>query len=174
MYPDFNMREFYGFDNFGFRGDFNYQNTNQQNIYNSEIISFNQAIDLIMQSVSGEKEDEMFYDILIKQAPTEKEKNIITSIRNDERKHNKILRDLYYSFTGNILPQDMSIPKIETDLSYQENLEKALFGELDAVVRYRRILGTMPSGNSYTLLMSIMTDELRHASKYNFLIHSAK
>lgn len=174
MYPDFNMREFYGFDNFGFRGDFNYQNTNQQNTYNSEIISFNQAIDLIMQSVSGEKEDEIFYDILIKQAPTEKEKNIITSIRNDERKHNKILRDLYYSFTGNILPQDMSIPKIETDLSYQENLEKALFGELDAVVRYRRILGTMPSGNSYTLLMSIMTDELRHASKYNFLIHSAK
>ena len=174
MYPDFNMREFYGFDNFGFRGDFNYQNTNQQNTYNSEIISFNQAIDLIMQSVSGEKEDEIFYDILIKQAPTEKEKNIITSIRNDERKHNKILRDLYYSFTGNILPQDMSIPKIQTDLSYQENLEKALFGELDAVVRYRRILGTMPSGNSYTLLMSIMTDELRHASKYNFLIHSAK
>ena len=174
MYPDFNMREFYGFDNFGFRGDFNYQNTNQQNTYNSEIISFNQAIDLIMQSVSGEKEDEIFYDILIKQAPTEKEKNIITSIRNDERKHNKILRDLYYSFTGNILPQDMSIPKIQTDLSYQENLEKALFGELDAVVRYRRILGTMPSGNSYTLLMSIMTEELRHASKYNFLIHSAK
>ena len=32
----------------------------------------------------------------------------------------------------------------------------------------------MPSGNSYTLLMSIMTDELRHASKYNFLIQNAK
>ena len=68
--------------------DYSFNNANQQNIYNSEIISFNQAIDLIMQSVSGEKEDEMFYDILIKQAPTEKEKNIITSIRNDERKHN--------------------------------------------------------------------------------------
>lgn len=174
MYPDFNMYRYYGFDNFDYRGDYNYQNTNQQNAYNSEIILLNQAIDLIRQSVVEEIEDEIFYDIIIKQAPTEKEKNIITSIRNDERKHNKILRDLYYSFTGNILPQDMSIPKIETDLSYQENLEKALFGELDSVVRYRRILGTMPSGNSYTLLMSIMTDELRHASKYNFLIHSAK
>ena len=174
MYPDFNMREFYGFDNFGFRGDFNYQNTNQQNIYNSEIISFNQAIDLIRQSVAGEREDEIFYDNLIEQAPTEKEKEIIRSIMNDERKHNKILRDLYYNFTGNIIPQDMSIPKKENDLSYQENLEKALFGELDAVVRYRRILGTMPSGDSYTLLMAIMTDELRHASKYNFLIHNAK
>ena len=175
MYPDFNMREFYGFDNFGYRGDYNYQNFNQQNtVYNSEIITLNQAIDLMKQSVAGEKEDEMFYDILIKQASSEKEKAIIISIRNDERKHNKILRDLYYNFTGNIIPQDMSTPKIENDLSYKENLEKALFGELDAVVRYRKILGTMPSGNSYTLLMSIMTDELRHASKYNFLIHNAK
>ena len=172
MYPDYNMYNYYGFDNFDYRGDF--QNTNQQNAYNSELISFNQAIDLIRQSVAGEKEDEMFYDVLIKQAPTEKEKEIIKSIRNDERKHNKILRDLFYSFTGNMIPQDMSMPKIDTDLSYKENLEKALFGELDAVVRYRRILGTMPSGNSYTLLMSIMTDELRHASNFNFLIHNAK
>ena len=39
----------------------------------------------------------MFYDILIEQAPTDKEKNIIKSIRNDERKHNQILRELYYN-----------------------------------------------------------------------------
>ena len=70
--------------------------------------------------------------------------------------------------------QDMNIPQTENDFSYKENLEKALFGELDAVVKYRKILGTMPSGNSYTLVMSIMIDELRHASKYNFLIHNAK
>ena len=174
MYPDFNMHNFYGFDNLGLRGDYDYQNPNMQNTYNSEIITLNQAIDLIRQSVAGEREDELFYDILIKQAPTEKQKEIITSIRNDERKHNKILRDLYYNFTGNIIPQDITKPSIDPNLDYQQNLEKALFGELDAVVRYRKILGTMPSGNSYTLLMSIMTDELRHASKYNFLIHVAK
>ena len=86
----------------------------------------------------------------------------------------KILRDLYYNFTGNVIPQDINEPSIDQSLDYKQNLEKALFGELDAVVRYRKILGTMPSGNSYTLLMSIMTDELRHASKYNFLIHNAK
>ena len=59
-------------------------------------------------------------------------------------------------------------------MDYKSNLEKALFDELDAVAKYRKILGTMPSGNSYTLLMSIMTDELRHASKYNFLITKCK
>ena len=174
MYPDYNMQNFFEFNNLGFGGNNSCQNLNMQNTYNDEIISFNQAIDLIRQSVAGEREDEMFYDTLINQAPTEKEKQIITSIRNDERKHNRILRDLYYSFTGNMLPQDFSIPQVDNNLSYKENLEKALFGELDAVVRYRKILGTMPSGNSYTLLMSIMTDELRHASKYNYLIHMAK
>ena len=59
-------------------------------------------------------------------------------------------------------------------MDYKANLEKALSGELDAVAKYRKIMGTMSSGNSYTLLMSIMTDELRHANKYNFLINNAK
>ena len=139
-----------------------------------EIITLNQAIDLIRKSVDDEKEDEMFYGILIEQAPTDKEKDIIRSIRNDERKHNQILRELYYEFTGQILPQDTLSNNEKNNIDYKSNLEKALFGELDAVAKYRKILGTMPSGNSYTLLMSIMTDELRHASKYNFLIQNAK
>lgn len=175
MYPDYNMNNlYYGFNDFNYREDYEYRNANQPNMYNDEIITLNQAIELIRQSVRNEREDELFYDRLLEQAPTDKEKEIITSIRNDERKHNKILRDLYYNFTGQVIQADMSMPNINNTSTYKENLEKALFGELDAVVKYRKILGTMPSGNSYTLLMSIMTDELRHASKYNFLIHNAK
>ena len=168
MYPDYNMYNFYGVN------DFNYRNTNQPNPYNDEIITLNQAVELIRQSVRNEREDELFYNRLLEQAPTEKDKEIIISIRNDESKHNKILRDLYYNFTGQVIQPDMSMPNTNNSSTYQDNLEKALFGELDAVVKYRKILGTMPSGNSYTLLMSIMTDELRHASKYNFLIHNVK
>ena len=73
-----------------------------------------------------------------------------------------------------MLPTDTLTVEINNNMNYKENLEKALFGELDAVSKYRKIMGIMPSGNSYTLLMSIMTDELRHANKYNFLIHNAK
>lgn len=151
----------------------NYRSSEPQ-LDSEEIITLNQAIALIKKSVGDEKEDEMFYDILIEQAPTEKEKDIIKSIRDDERKHNQILRKLYYEFTGQILPQDTLSSNSKDNRDYKSNLEKALFGELDAVAKYRKIMGTMPSGNSYTLLMSIMTDELRHASKYNFLIHNAK
>ena len=139
-----------------------------------EIITLNQAISLIKQSIGDEKEDEMFYNVLIKQAPTNEEKEIIKSIRNDERKHNRILRRLYYEFTGQILPEGTLSNNSEINMDYKSNLKLALFGELNAVAKYRKILGTMPSGNSYTLLMSIMTDELRHASKYNFLISNAK
>ena len=153
--------------------DLNCRNMEVQ-INNEEIITLNQAIMLINKSVQDEKSDEIFYDNLIEQAPTTKEKDIIKSIRDDERKHNQILRKLYYEFTGQILPQDTLSSNSKDNRDYKSNLEKALFGELDAVAKYRKIMGTMPSGNSYTLLMSIMTDELRHASKYNFLIHNAK
>lgn len=139
-----------------------------------EIITLNQAIDLIRKSVDDEKEDEMFYGILIEQVPTDKEKDIIRSIRDDERKHNQILRELYYDFTGQILPADNLTNSSNNQMSYKKNLEKALFGELDAIKKYRKIMGTMPSGKSYTLLMSIMTDEIRHANKYNFLIQMQK
>ena len=153
--------------------ELNYRSSGMQSMGNEEIITLNQAIELIRQSVGDEKEDEMFYDTLIKQAPTEKEKEIIRNIRDDERKHNQILRELYYNFTGQMISVDNSNSESNNNMDYRTNLEKALFGELDAVKKYRKIMAQMPSGNSYTLLMSIMTDELRHASKYNFLIHNA-
>ena len=166
MYSDYNMyNQYYAVSN---------PLGKQIPINNEEIITLNQAIELIRKSVGDEKEDEMFYDTLINQAPTEKEKEIIRSIRNDERKHNQILRRLYYEFTGGLLPQDNSKNVANNTMKYKANLEKALFGELGAVEKYRRIMGAMPNKNSYTLLMSIMTDELRHANKYNFLIHNAK
>lgn len=175
MYSDYNMNNlYYGFNDYRYMDEYNYRNSNQPDMQNDEIITLNQAIGLIRQSIGDEKEDEVFYDRLIEQAPTEKQKEIITSIRDDERKHNNILRELYYNFTGQVIPKDMSMASVDNENSYKENLEKALFGELQAVTKYRKILGVMPSGRGYTLMMAIMTDELRHASKYNFLIQENK
>lgn len=191
MFPDYNSyNQYYGINDqfggmFGGGAAFDYRNMMPQNNCNEEIINLSQAIDSIRKSISDEREDELFYDSLIEAAPTEKDKNIITSIRDDERKHNKILRELYFNFTGQMFPGDPMINPNNSNTNnnnnnnecnsnnYKEMLEKALFGELDAIVKYRRILGTMPSGDSYTLIMSIMTDELRHSAKYNYLIHMA-
>ena len=71
-----------------------------------------------------------------------------------------------------MLPVDTLSNESNSNKDYKSNLEKALFGELDAVVKYRKIMGTMPSGNSYTLIMSIMTDELRPVSYTHLLLVS--
>ena len=144
-------------------------NVNRQS-NSEELITFTQAINLIKSSVNDEYEDEMFYNTIINQAPSEKEKNIIRGIRDDERRHNQILRNLYYEFTNKYLPVNNQIGNINTNMNYKDNLKKALFGELSAVTKYRKIMGAMPTKDSYTLLMSIMTDEIRHANEYNYLI----
>ena len=204
MFQDFNSYNQY----YGINGAFNNQSLNannlsngfdfrtmNSNVNNEEIITLAQGVDLIRQSVSDEREDEMFYDSLIKKARTEQEKKIITEIRDDERKHNRILREVYFNLTGlmvsgmgmsdmpsmqmmsNASNMSSSLEKsheTHEELEYKVGLEKALFGELEAVIRYRRIMSVMPSGNNYILLMSIMTDEIRHSAMYNFLIHIAK
>ena len=197
MFPDYNSyNQYYGlndqfsgmFGGMGGAAAFDYRNMMPQSNSNEEIITLSQAIESIRKSIGDEREDELFYDSLIAMAPTENAKNIITSIRDDERKHNKILRELYFNFTGQMFPSEQRMNlnnssnnntnnnecnENHNQNTYKEMLEKALFGELDAVIKYRRILGTMPSGDSYTLIMSIMTDELRHSAKYNYLIHMA-
>ena len=150
---------------------------NRQDMINfeEELITPYQAIELIRKSIGDERNDELFYDRLIEQAPTEKEKSIIQDIRDNEKKHNMIFREVYYDFTGQMLQNNMNMMQenMQNNLSYTENLEKALFGELEAVNKYRKILSAMPQGKCYTLIMSIMTDELRHSAKYNYLIHMA-
>lgn len=164
MYSDYN--NYYSI----FRG-------NRQDMINfeEELITPYQAIELIRKSIGDERNDELFYDRLIEQAQTEKEKSIIQDIRDNEKKHNMILREVYYDFTGQMLQNNMNMMQenMQNNLSYTENLEKALFGELEAVNKYRKILSAMPQGKYYTLIMSIMTDELRHSAKYNYLIHMA-
>lgn len=146
----------------------------QNNIIDEEIITLVQAVDLIKQSVSDEREDELFYESLLTKVPNEEAKNIIEEIRQNEKKHNEILRFVYSNITGEILPSAQDIEFKQTNTTYLQDLQKALFGELDAVKKYRRIMGAMPSMKTHTLIMSIMTDELSHAAKYNFLITQEK
>ncbi len=131
--------------------------------------ALNQALSLIKDAVSGEKEDEMFYDYLISLAPTQSDEKIIASIRDDERKHNSMFRQLYCELTGVVLPQSEETENFVRPKSYLAGIEKALFGELGAVERYRQILFGLSQRHQINMMTEIITDELKHASKYNFL-----
>ncbi|MCR4435866.1 MAG: ferritin-like domain-containing protein [Clostridiales bacterium] len=126
------------------------------------------ALQLIHGAVAGEREDELFYDYLISIAPSEEDKKIISSIRDDERKHFKLFRQIYLELTGQMLPPAQDT-EFERPKSYCAGIQKALFGELGAVERYRKILFALQDRRQINMLTEIITDEIKHSSKYNFL-----
>lgn len=128
-----------------------------------------EALKLVRNAVQGEREDEIFYDYMISVAPTKEEKDIISSIRDDEIKHNKMFREIYYYFTGEELPRNTHADFKEPE-SYVDGLRRALFGELSAMERYRIIRAGLPTRYYRDMVFEILTDELKHADKYNYLL----
>lgn len=129
-----------------------------------------EVLELIKESVASEREDELFYDFLLSVATSQEDKNIIESIRNDERHHNQMFRKIYHELTGIVLPKATTEMEPEYTITYIQGLEKALMGELSAVEKYRKILAEMADKQRYNMVFEILTDELKHAAKYNFLI----
>lgn len=130
--------------------------------------AFQKSLQLMAEAVQGEKEDQLFYDYLISVAPTSEQKEIITSIRNDEIRHNKLYKQMYKQLTG----QEVALEKEEKFVppaTYLEGLKKALFGELKAMEKYRIIRAGLPNRYYRDIVFEILTDEMKHATLYNFM-----
>ncbi len=134
-------------------------------------VSMTEALNLIKEAVEGEREDRMFYDFLINNAPSNKDREIIKGIRDDEIKHAKLFRQLYYDHTGQVISPKQQV-EFERPSTYCEGLIRALMGEQNAVKKYRKILFAMKDRSHINILTEIITDEIRHASLYNLLIHN--
>jgi rubrerythrin len=132
-------------------------------------VNLQQALELVKSSVQGERNDELFYDELIKLAPTSEQSALIASIRDDERGHNQMFRGIYRDFTGNEIHgiSNELYPKVH---SYTEGLQQAIQGEWSAVEKYRLIWFGLPPGIYRDTLYGIILDEQKHASKYNYLL----
>ncbi|MCR1877206.1 ferritin-like domain-containing protein [Paraclostridium bifermentans] len=137
--------------------------------------AFMQSLNLMQQSVEGEKSDALFYEWLINNIPTdsltqEESKSIkdtIESIREDEKSHNKKFKIMYKQLTGlDAKPEETEFipPK-----NFTEGILKALNGELNAVKRYREIMNGMPNLYYRDYVFNILTDKLRHANLYNYI-----
>ncbi|WP_438444964.1 WG repeat-containing protein [Gorillibacterium sp. sgz5001074] len=128
-----------------------------------------EALVLVRKAIAGEREDELFYDYLISEAPTAEAKEIIGRIRDDERKHRRMYREIYRVLTGQPAPAGEG-EEFEKPASYPEGLRKAFFGELAAMERYRDIRAGMPNRVFRDMVFEILTDELKHAQLYQYLM----
>jgi len=149
---------------------FNINNMNNMNNMSNMQNDLMESLVLVEKSVQGERTDELFYDYLISVAPTQEEKNIIMSIRDDERKHNRMFRKIYKDFTQRDIKEDMS-EQFEKPDSYIDGVKKALMGELRAVETYRKIRQGIPYTYYRDMLFEIITDEIKHSIKYNYILN---
>lgn len=132
--------------------------------------SLDEALTLIKDALSKEREDEVFYDYLISLAMTKEEKDIISNIRDDEKQHNTYFREMYSFYTGTILPLSNN-NAFDRPRSYIEGIKKAKSNELAAVERYRNIRAGIPDKYHRDIIFEIITDELIHASKYDDILY---
>lgn len=128
------------------------------------------ALDLIKEAVQGEREDELKYNFLIEAAPTQEEKDIITSIRDDERLHRQWFRDIYRYYTNEEINSTDGEEFIEP-VSYIDGIRSSVFGELSAMEKYRIIREGLPSRFFRDIVFRILTDEMKHATKYNYILN---
>lgn len=131
--------------------------------------SIQDTLELIRNSVQGERNDELFYDQLIQLAPNQEQAQVINSIRNDERGHNQMFRQMYRELTGHdVTGVSNEVP--DHVYTYIAGLQKAFQGELSAVEKYRKIWFGLPYGIYKDTLYGIILDEQKHAAKYNNLL----
>lgn len=126
------------------------------------------ALELIRKALAGETKDRLFYEFLLEQAPNPTERNIIASIRDDEIKHFAMFRQIYREITGQN-PTPLGEEEFEEPENYLAGIAEALFGELSAVEMYRQIYFALRKRSHRDMLFEIITDELKHATKWNFL-----
>lgn len=132
--------------------------------------TLDEALILVKNAIHCEREDELFYDYLISMSPTREEENIITTIRNDERKHNNYFKEIYKYYTKENITESADIA-FEKPTSYIEGVIKSKFGELSAVERYRDIRAGLPTEYYKDMVFEILTDELKHADKYDYILY---
>lgn len=66
-------------------------------------------------------------------------------------------------------PKTQQTADFQKPASYCAGIEQAIFGELAAVELYRKIMFGLCSPRHKAMLFEIITDEMKHSIKWNFL-----
>jgi len=134
------------------------------------------SLSLIKKAIKGEQEAAEFYGYLCRKAPNKRQKEIINSIRCDEVNHKKWFKEIYCAYTGKSYDSCCQCQcgcgdESKKPKSYREGLRKAVLDELSAMEQYRLIRSGLPNRCYRDLVFQILTDEIKHAIKINFLLN---
>jgi rubrerythrin len=95
-------------------------------------------------------------------------RNTLETILIDRINHNNILKNMYYQLTGNV------VTIVEKEFAEPENFKIEIMEEfvraLEGIQKYRLIMFGLPSLYYRDLIYIIISDKIRHASLYNYIL----
>lgn len=130
--------------------------------------SLQKSLAWMAEAVQVEKEKEFFYEYLISVGPTEGDRELIVSIRDDEKEHRDMFRTIYKDFTGQEIKEEKAEEKVKEQDSYLAGIQFGLFESLREVETYREIFKGLPEGYYRDAVSDMISDKLKHATMYNF------
>lgn len=120
-----------------------------------------QAATLITRALQVQKRSVRAYEIIANTAPAAKERDLLLSIRREERRHYYLLEGIYEELTGqayNPSRQGLSLPR-----HYQDMLKTALCDKLAAIDFYEELRGHIDCVRNQLLLELILDEQKEHA-----------
>lgn len=133
--------------------------------------SFNRALDLVREEIQDKTTAELLCDYLISIAPTQEEKDIMISIRDDEITHRKLLKEIYRYYTCEEI-QNTNNENFIILSSYIEGINKAIFDKLNYMDNYKFIGSHLSNTADMDTMFRILTDEMKNLTKYNYILNN--
>ena len=95
--------------------------------------------------------------------------NLIEIILKERINHNNILKNMYFQLTGNV------VNIVEKEFAEPEDFKIEIMAEyirtLEDIQKYGLIMSGLPSLYYRDLIYSIISDKIRHASLYNYILN---
>ena len=130
------------------------------------------VLEMIKASMKGEKKAAKFYRYMMDKSQCESDKELFREIRNDEKKHYRLLQDIYRDLTcecycvGDV---DVKRPK-----GFCRAMKAAICDEMQAISDYENLACYLCDMRHKEIICAIISDERCHAQKIAALYQYAQ
>lgn len=133
-------------------------------IYNNPYV-----LELIMDALKDEKNAARLYERLAEAAQGDEEKELLMQLVSDERKHYKMLLEIYYTLTGERLENEPEADEPTISDNLCREYARLVKEEIEAAKGYRTMFFLFLNQELRDNFFEILTDEQHHALILSYL-----
>lgn len=132
-----------------------------------------QYADTLMEYVSDEYSDYLYYQTLARRAPTNSARRLFRAISEDEQRHAKRFAAAYFLITGKrYFPTRTTLEPVQVPSSYIQALRQRYLAESRDAMKYRTFAQNSRDRCLQIMALQTADDEKRHAQEIMQLIQS--